>query len=241
MKLGTYELNQIYNTDCLDGLKNLPDACIDCIITDPPYFLGVTHNGKKGQYSDLAIMKPFFDTLFFQYNRVLKPDGKMYMCCDWRTYPFLYPICEQHLPIKNLIVWNKQSGPGNFYTFTHELIIFVCKNNKFASKGARNIISIPGFSAGAKKTNGEKIHPTQKPIELFEKFITDSTKEKDVILDTFIGSGTLAIAAITTHRNYIGFELQSKYCNIANERIQKFQGNFVKTENHTQQKNMFME
>ncbi|MCL1932355.1 MAG: site-specific DNA-methyltransferase, partial [Candidatus Azobacteroides sp.] len=65
-----------------------------------------------------------------------------------------------------------------------------------------------------------------KPVELFEKFILDSTSEGDTVLDCFMGSGTLAIAAIKTKRNYIGFEIQEKYCKIAQDRINKFTGRF---------------
>lgn len=232
------ELNIIYNEDCLDGIKKMPNESIDVVITDPPYFLGVTHNGQKGTYADLAIMKPFFDTLFHQINRVLKKDGKLYMCCDWRTYPFLYPICEQYILVKNLLVWNKTSGPGNTYAFIHELVIFSSKEN-CNIKGC-NIFEIKAFNSGAKVTNGEKQHPTQKPVELFEKFILDSSKEGDVVLDCFMGSGTLAIAAIKTKRNYIGFEIQEKYCKIAQNRINQYAGDFQKQiENFNNETNLF--
>jgi len=200
------ELNKIYNGDCLELIKEIPDNSIDAIITDPPYFLGVTHNSLKGNYSDLIIMKPFFNDLFCQFSRVLKKEtGCLYQCCDWRTYPFLYPILDQHIPIKNLLVWNKISGPGNTYTFIYELIIFSTKANR-NFKGS-NIFTVKSFNSGAKITNGEKVHPTQKPIELFEKFILDSTNVGDIVLDCFGGSGTLAIAAKKTNRNYIIFEL----------------------------------
>jgi hypothetical protein len=114
-------LNTIQQGDCLDLIKDLPDASIDCIITDPPYFLGVTHNGQKGTYSDLAIMKPFFAGLFFQMERVLRKDGHLYLFCDWRTYPFFYPVAEQYIPIKNLLVWYKGMSGGNQYGFLTSL------------------------------------------------------------------------------------------------------------------------
>ena len=238
MKLGQYDINEIYNEDCLEAIKKLPNKCIDCIITDPPYFLGVTHNGQKGEYSDLAMMRPFFDSLFFQFERILQPEGKMYLCCDYRTYPFFYPIAEQYHIIRNLLVWDKVSGAGNFYAFTHEFVMFCC-NSVVNMKGKNIITGIPSFAGGAKKTNGEKIHPTQKTVELFEKFILDSTNEGDVVLDAFMGSGTLAIAAIKNNRNFIGFELQEKYCKIAKERVETFKGNFVTIENMKQEITLF--
>jgi site-specific DNA-methyltransferase (adenine-specific) len=212
------QLNTITQGDCLDLIKEVKSASVDSIITDPPYFLGVTHNGQKGNYSDLAIMKPFFENLFFQFRRVLKKDGCLYLCCDFRTYPFLYPILDEYITIRNMLVWDKASGPGSFYSFAHELIIFAT-NGVINMKGL-SIFKLRSFCSGAKKTNGEKVHPTQKPVELFEKFILDSTSEGDTALDAFSGSGTLALAAMRTKRNYICFELQSKYVKIAAKRVE---------------------
>ena len=216
----------IYNEDCIDGIKKIDDKSIDAVITDPPFFLGVTHNGQKGEYSDLVIMKPFFSALFFEVNRVLKKSGKAYICTDWRTYPFLYPIVGEYLPVKNLLVWDKISGPGNYYAFGHELVIFCSKEN--CNMKGQNIFRLRGFNSGAKRSDGEKQHPTQKPVSLFEKFILDSTKEGDTVMDCFMGSGTLAIAAIKTKRHYIGFEVQDKYCKIAENRINQYIGEYGK-------------
>lgn len=211
------EINTIYNEDCLEGIKNIQSSSVDAIITDPPYFVGMTHNGQKGDYNDLLIMKPFFSILFQEFSRVLKPTGRLYLFCDWRTYGFYYQLMIQYVPVRNMLVWNKKSGPGAVYSFTHELIIFGHKESA-VTKGC-NVLEIPAFCSGAKKTNGEKVHPTQKPIELIEKLITDSTNEGDLILDCFIGSCTTAVAAKRTGRNFIGFEIQEKYVDISNKRL----------------------
>ena len=208
--------------DCIELLPKIPDSSIDAIITDPPYFLGMTHNGQKGCFNDLAICKPFYKKLFTEYKRVVKPDGCVYFFCDWRSYAFYYPIFDSVLGAKNMLVWDKQAGAGNFYTYQHELIIFTTKRNAFNVKRAYSIISgIRSFSTGAKKTNGEKVHPTQKPIELIEKFIRDSTDAGDTVLDSFAGSGTTGVACINTGRKFIGMELDDQYFNIAKQRIEK--------------------
>lgn len=181
----------------------------------------MTHNAKeKATLADLAICEPFYRELFTEFDRVLAPDGCLYWFCDWRSQGFYLSVMQEYLPVRNTLVWNKGNGPGNFYTNEHELILFVTKNNRFAVKGARNIITgIPGFSAGAKKTDGEMVHPAQKPVALIEKLIRDSTREGDTVLDCFMGGGTTAVAAIRTRRNFYGFELQQKYADIANRRI----------------------
>ena len=213
------EINKIYNEDCLEGIQKIASASIDTIITDPPYFIGMTHNGKKGNYNDLIIMKPFFDSLFSEFSRVIKENGKVYIFCDWRTYAFYYPLLLKHISVRNMLVWDKISGPGSSYAFTHELILFAEKDTP-CMKGS-NIFRIPGFSVGAKKTNGEMLHPTQKPVEVIEKLITDSTKEGDLVLDCFMGSGTTAVAAKKLNRNFIGFEIQEKYITISENRLKQ--------------------
>lgn len=223
-------LNYIDCIDCLEGLKEIPDNSVDLVVTDPPYFLSMGHAGDRDNarkimgtsnrtFNDLAIAKPFYSQLFQEYRRVLKEDGSFYFFTDWRGYAFYFPIINAELPVRNLIVWDKKSGPGSYYSFAHELIIFGTAAPKLKNKGGTNVCRVPAFCSGAKSTNGEKVHPTQKPVELIQKFIEDATDPGAVVLDTFMGSGTTAVACLRTGRNYIGFELDEKYHAIAMERI----------------------
>lgn len=212
---------EILHGDCIELLPKIPDASVNSVITDPPYFLGMTHNGQRGCFNDLAICKPFYEKLFAEYKRVLKPDGCVYFFCDWRSYAFYYPIMYGILGVKNMLVWDKKAGPGNFYSYQHELIIFTTKRNEFNVKGTYSIISnIRSFCSGAKKTNGEKVHPTQKPVELIEKLITDNTDVGGTVLDTFIGSDTTGVACVNTGRRFIGMELDDNYFAISENRIE---------------------
>ncbi|QEJ98495.1 DNA-methyltransferase [Treponema phagedenis] len=210
---------ELLHGDCLDFLPKIPDESIQSIITDPPYFLGMTHNGQKGCFNDLAICKPFYEKLFKEYKRILKPDGCIYFFCDWRSYAFYYPLLDSVMQVKNLLVWKKHGRPSlNVYGSGHELIMF---SGKIKKSYITNIIDdVASFNIGARKTNGEKIHPTQKPIELMEKFIFDSTDEGDVVLDSFMGSGTAGIACLNTNRRFIGMEIDDNYFNIAKNRLE---------------------
>lgn len=213
------EINKIHCCDCLSGIKKIGGGSIQSIICDPPYFLGMTHDGHAAQMADLSICLPFYRELFREFKRILAPDGCLYWFCDWRSYAFYFQLFDEIKP-RNLLVWDKRAGCGSFYTNEHELIVFATNNNALRLKGARNIIrEIPSFSSGAKKTNGDKVHPTQKPVELIEKLILDSTQPGDTVLDCFMGSGTTAIAARRTGRNFYGFEQQQKYVDIANNRL----------------------
>ena len=170
-------------------------------------------------FGDLSIAKPFYKQLFQEFRRVLKPEGAFYYFTDWRGYAFYFPIINAELPVRNLIVWDKLSGPGSYYTFAHELIIFGTAAKKLLHKGGTNVWRIKAFSSGAKSTDGEKVHPTQKPVELIKKMIEDSSESGAVVLDTFMGSGTTAVACLQTGRNFIGFEQDEKYHAIAQRRI----------------------
>jgi site-specific DNA-methyltransferase (adenine-specific) len=206
---------------------------VDLIVTDPPYFLSMGHAGSSTNlargtseqlnsnraFNDLAICTPFYRQLFQEYAQVLKDDGSFYFFTDWRGYAYYFPLLNAALPVRNLIVWDKKSGPGSFYSFAHELVIFGTYKSKTKAGVGANVWRAPAFSSGAKKTNGEKVHPTQKPVELIEKAILDSTEPGAVVLDTFMGSGTTAVACLRTGRNYIGFELDERYHATALERV----------------------
>lgn len=218
------KVNEIYQEDCLDGIKRVETASVKLIIADPPYFLGMTHNGQRGSFVDLAICKPFYKELFNEYKRVLRADGEVYFFSDWRGYAFYYPLFDGILGCRNLIVWDKMSGPGSFYSFQHEFILFHCVDNKAIKKGG-NIWRSKGFSAGAKATNGEKVHQTQKTIEIIEKIVTENSVPGDLILDTFGGSGTTGIVCKKTGRGYIIFELDEENFDVSLRRgLQPVQG-----------------
>lgn len=209
---------ELLHGDCLDLLAKIPDGSINSIITDPPYFLGVTHNGQKGVFNDLAICKPFYEKLFNEYKRVLKPDGCVYFFCDWRSYAFYYPLFDKILKAHNLLIWVKHGRPTFCrYGYGNEFIMF---SGKIKTARITNVITdINSFNQGASETNGARLHPAQKPIELMEKFILDSTNEGDTVLDTFAGSGTTGIACIRTGRKFIGMEIDDAYFEIAGKRI----------------------
>lgn len=91
--------NQIYNEDCLEALKRVPDNSVDCIITDPPYFLGMTHNGQKGSFKDLSICKPFYRDLFLEFNRVKKPGA----CVYYNRQIKKFPTEKQNVSLKHIL------------------------------------------------------------------------------------------------------------------------------------------
>lgn len=218
------EWNHIYNQSCLEGLKQIPDQSVSLVVADPPYFMGLTHNGQKGTFEDLELSRPFFEQLSGELARILEEDGEFYIFTDWRGYAFYYPIFAADLPVRNLIVWDKMTGCGSYYTYNHELILYGGMNPKNIKKGA-NIWRERGFNSGALYTDGPKLHPTQKPVALIRRMIQNQGRPgSGVIADPFMGSGTTAVAAIREGRPYIGFEINPRYCKRAEQRIREEAG-----------------
>lgn len=209
---------RIFNEDCLEGMKKIADGSVDLIATDPPYCVGASSNGVKSSFSDFNLLRPFWEQCFGEWQRILKDGGHVYCCTDWRTYPFLYPIMIKYFRVRNLIVWDfNWAKAGNWYRPTHEFIMFATKGEckrKFPPTET-DVWKIRCINY----TNPNKLHGSEKPIELMEKMIVNSTAEGELVLDSFLGSGTTAVAAINLNRRFIGYEIDEKYYEIAKKRM----------------------
>ena len=232
------ELNKIYNEDCLEGMKKIPDKSVDMILCDLPY--GTTRN----KWDSVIPL----DKLWEQYNRIIKDNGAIVLTAQT---PFDKVLGVSNLKmLKYEWIWTKYSGTGHLNAKkmpmkNHENILvfykklptynpqmtkgtpYTQKSGKASSnynpqervttvnEGYRYPLTVQRFN------NERGLHPTQKPVALFEYLIKTYTNEGETVLDNCMGSGTTAIAAINTNRNYIGFELDEEYYNLANERISK--------------------
>ena len=214
-------MNQIPQGEALQVLKTLEDRSIDCLITDPPYSIGVTSHGNIQTWLDNIMLYPFWVEYFTQIKRVLKDNASFYINCDWRTYPFIYPHCASKLVVRNCIVWDYEwIKAGSHYRFSHEFILYGTKNDNVKrtfepSKENRDVWRIAPLNF----TRTNKRHQAEKPEDLIRKMILNSTKEGDVVLDTFVGSGTTAVVAKELKRNFIGIELNKDYKEMAEERL----------------------
>ena len=239
------ELNKIYNEDCLEGMKRIPDKSVDMILCDLPY-------GTTVCKWDTIIP---FEPLWEQYERVIKDGGAIILTAsqpfttklissnfDWFKYELIWnkvlptgfaiakiqPM-KQHENVlvfgKGKVTYNPQMTPRErprTYNRTHKNYEGSENLQKHDGK-ARTLThyyprSLLEFSNA---NNKSKVHPTQKPVPLFEYLIRTYTNENETILDNCMGSGTTAIACLNTNRNYIGFELDETYFDLANERIAK--------------------
>lgn len=210
---------EIFNEDCLEGMKALPDGAIDLIATDPPYCVGATSNGTKSTFADFNLIRPFWEQCLGEWRRVLKDGGHVYCCTDWRTYPFLYPLFVKYLTVRNLIVWDYGwLKAGNWYRYTHELIIFAT-NGAGKRTFSASETDLWRIRCVINRDARRKLHPAEKPVELMARMITNSSVEGDTVLDPFAGSATTAVACVNLNRNFIGYELDENFYDIARKRI----------------------
>ncbi len=219
--------NVIYRGDCLEVMKEIPSGSVDLICCDPPYCIGATSNGIKANFTDLNLIRPWFDLAFKECSRVLKDGKHIYINTDWRTYPLQYDLMQKYFTVRNLIVWNhKLLRPGNWYRFSYELIIFATKgeSKRQFCCGERDIFEIKPESL---ELPPRRLHTSQKPVELCKKIILNSSNENEVVLDFCCGSGSTCVAAINTGRQFIGIELDEHYFDIACDRVTQAQ-NLIK-------------
>lgn len=226
------EKDIIYNQDCKEVMKSLPDESIDLICTDPPY--KVTKKGCHGTMSgywatDRANSGKIFshndidiEEYLHEFYRVLKADTHCYIMCNNLNLPHFFEVIgKSQFHFVKLLAWDKQSKIcGRYYMGQVEYIFMLRKgrDKPINNCSTSDLLSFSNFNR-EKDRNGNNLHDSIKPVPLMQCLIENSTQEGELVLDTFIGSGTTAIASIRSKRHYIGCEIDKTYYNVAQERI----------------------
>ena len=220
---------KLYNGDCLEILRELPNESIDMVVIDPPYKL--TSGGCKGnlkiefnsisekqKQSGIMFNIPKFNEYFSELFRILKDGTHFYcMCNDKHLKDVLIEGEKAGFKEVNVLVWAKgMHTPLPYYMKNIEFIVLFRKGKarKINNMGSFALIDIKGIK-------GNKVHPSEKPCRLIQHLILNSSCENDTILDCFMGSGTTGEACVNTNRKFIGIELDENYFNIASKRIEE--------------------
>lgn len=223
------ELNKIYNMDCLEGMRQLPDNCVDLVVTDPPYVIetsgaGIYKQADKQYVKELNNMKDGFSTqVLDELCRIMKKINIYFFCSQKQIIPLLDYFVKGKKCNWNLLTWHKTNpvpACGNKYLTDTEYILF------FREKGVKIYgefktkftYYITPLNQSDKKKYG---HPTIKPINIVTNLIVNSSLENGIVFDPFMGSGTTAVAAKECGRNFIGYELDSDYYEICNKRLEE--------------------
>ena len=238
----------IYN-DIFKVIKKFEDKSIDMIFADPPYFLsgnGITCSGgkmvsvNKGEWDKALSIKEkhkFNKKWIRECYRILKDNGTIWISGTLHNiYSIGMALEEEGFKIINNITWQKTNPPPNLAckTFTHstETILWARKDlknikytfNYILMKEINNNKQMKDvWTTSLTKPSEKKCgkHPTQKPLEILDKIILASTKEKDLILDPFCGSSTTGISAARLNRRYIGIDNEKEYIELSIRRYKK--------------------
>ena len=243
------EIDNIYNMDCLEGMKQIPDGTIDAVICDLPY-------GTTACAWDSVIP---FDKLWEQYKRICKPNAPIVLFgqepfssalrmsnIEWFRYDWIWQksrvtgfldanrkpmrshetisVFYDHLPTYNPQMRtgfpkHKRSHPTNAPKSGN--IYGNSKGNVYSDEETTEKFPISVIEFNNEHNVGTKgtWHPTQKPVDLLRYLVLTYTNEGDTVLDNCMGSGTTAIACIKERRHFIGFELSKEYFDKACKRI----------------------
>lgn len=231
------KLNQTYNGDCMDLLKDIENESIDLLVTDPPY--KVTARGNAGNSGGMMRKKISMQGKIFEFNnikpqiympefyRILKDGSHFYIMTNHiNLQEMLNTATENKFKFIKSLIWNKGNKiMGQYYMSQFEYILFFRKGRgkKINKCGTADILNVQNRKT--KDDNGKNLHDTEKPIELMQILIENSSKENEIILDPFMGIGSTVLACINTNRNYIGFELDKTYYDKACKRIDNHMDN----------------
>ncbi len=245
------ELNKIHNIDCIEGIKQLPDKSVDVIVTSPPYWKGFEYEAYFNSYKQYLdwcevwlneckrVLKPN-GTFYLNVINDSEITIRAFELMEIATRKIMFKLHDT-------IIWYRYNQqPANTprqltnqceYIFMlrhtsanielHKEEAYNKNPHIFETKNVGNVWHIP-FNSGKKSVTGfgrketkSKFGHSGFPLELPETCILLSSNEGDTVLDLFMGSGKTAAAALRNGRNYLGFEISSEYCAIANNYIEE--------------------
>jgi len=234
--------NKIICADNMDIMKQMPDECLDLVITSPPYNLSIrktfgnTENWK-GKWNNSKLQSvgydkhndymPEVDYIKWQKEvlaecfRLIKDDGAIFYNHKWRVQKGIFqmrPEIIEGLPVRQIIIWHKAGGINfsrNFFLPTYEVIYLIAKSKfKLPPK-----VNAYGDVWKINQVKGSW-HPAPFPMELVEKCI-DATMGT-VIMDPFVGSGTVPKVCLKKDKTYIGIDISESYCEKVEEELRSF-------------------
>jgi len=246
-------INQVIQGDCLEVMKSLPAESIDLVIADFPYNISdygrsITKVGSDFKKADFGEWDKFTSVeeytcwmieVMREINRLLKPKHQVYIFCDnhYAGY-YTYHIERKVKPLQQkcpIVLYKRNPIPQMFkrnFRSSFDLCILFTKDvdkkcepfNFLSQKVMKNV----------QEYNLKKLtkHPTEKNLEIIERFIKISSNRGDVVLDPFLGSGTTAVGCIKLGRSFIGIELKPEFVEMAKERIRKYLGQESYTQTH---------
>lgn len=223
----TPNLFELFSQDAVAWLHGQPDGSLDLLITDPPYeslekhrAVGTTTRLKHSKSSSNDWFSVFpnerFPELFQEAFRVLKRNTHFYLFCDAETMFVAKPEAEKAgFRFWKPLVWDKRTiGMGYHYRARYEVILFFEKGKRRLNDlGVADVISVPRIRGG---------YPAEKPPEVSEVLIGQSSEPGELLADPFMGSGSVGVAALKLGRRFIGNDVNPEAVRHAAQRLREF-------------------
>lgn len=204
--------DQIIEGNCVEIMKSLPDGIVDLVVTDPPYLCSYRDRTGRTLANDdnpEAVLSAY-EEIF----RVLKPDSYCVTFYGWTEIAgFSRAWKEAGFSTVGHIVWAKDYASKSSHTrYQHESAFLLAKG--FPEKPDDPISDVQPW-----EYTGNKAHPTEKAVSIIEPLIRSFSREGDLVLDPFAGSGSTCVAAALAGRRYLGIDLEARYCELARKRL----------------------
>jgi site-specific DNA-methyltransferase (adenine-specific) len=228
-RLGIFREDTLYEGDALAFLPRIPDASIDLIVTDPPF--AIDFKAQRLNYNRIGsnVLEGYQEITEKDYRdftvrwmaeaaRVLTPAGSMYVFSGWnRLKDILEGLDSAGLTTINHLIWKYQFGvfTKKKYVTSHYHILFVVKDPKRYTFNKIDHYPEDVWVIQREYWKGLKKTPTKLPSEIVKKILAYSSNPGDLVLDPFLGSGTVAAVAQREKRHFIGFEIVPEYCAFA--------------------------
>ena len=217
--------SRLYLGNALAILPTLPDESVDLICTDPPYGINYLSRSHSLPLTKIANDKgeeayELLDKALAIAERKLKPDRHVYIFTNWQAYEGMAPIVRKYFKLKGSLAWiknNRTRGDlkGN-YGYQYEMVLYAHKGRRWLfGKRDSDILYFNKVPTQAMQ------HPTEKPVALLKYLIEKSTLPGEVVLDTFMGSGSTGEAAVASGRGFIGIEMEPTWFKAAKKRLEQ--------------------
>jgi DNA modification methylase len=207
-------INNILWGDALELIKELPDNSVDIIITDPPY--GIDKEGIKNSET----LETFYKILP-ECNRVLKPDSFFITFFSTKRLPELF-INNPFRYFWQFVLYCPLSSVRSPIGFSKFMSCYIFKKGNPKIPKWNKDIFVDSPTKMVEPDEGFINHPSPKPKKFIAELIKMFSRENDLVLDPFIGSGSTALACKITNRSFVGFEIIEEYCNLAKQRLDSF-------------------
>jgi site-specific DNA-methyltransferase (adenine-specific) len=237
-RIGPFREDTLYEGDALALMPQVPDGAVDLIVTDPPFAIDFKAQRLNYNRTGSNVLEGYHEIPKEEYGeftrrwmkeaaRVLSPTGSMYIFSGWnRLRDILEGIDAAGFTTINHLIWKYQFGvfTKKKYVTSHYHILFVAKDPKQYTFNKIDHYPEDVWVINREYWKGRKKTPTKLPSELVKKILSYSSNPGDLVLDPFLGSGTVAVVARQEGRHFLGFEVVPEYCTFAKDALSSKSG-----------------